>query len=272
MRPPGIVCALITLALLAAPVAARAEAADLPDVQEIVKKANAIAYYQGKDGRAKVTMTITDDQGRQREKKFTILRADNSEESEGDQKFYLFFTRPADVSKMAFMVWKHVDGDDDRWLYLPALDLVKRIAATDKRTSFVGSDFFYEDVSGRGINEDLHELDPDKISDTYFVLKNTPKDPDSVEFSHYLMWVHRESFITVKVEYFDKSGQSYRVYSALKVETIQGHPTVTQSRMENLKSGGKTLLDYEGVEYDIDLPDDIFTERYLKKPPIKYLR
>ena len=103
------------------------------------------------------------------------------------------------------MVWKHIKADDDRWLYLPALDLVKRIAASDERTSFVGSDFFYEDVSGRGLDEDVHELL--ETSDNYFVIKNTPKRPDDVEFSYYKMWIHKKTFLPIKTEYFDKTGE-----------------------------------------------------------------
>ncbi|MBV1886620.1 MAG: outer membrane lipoprotein-sorting protein, partial [Parvibaculaceae bacterium] len=122
-------------------------------VDAIVDKANHIAYYQGDDGKAKVTMTITDNQGRERTRHFIILRKDGAAD-EGAQKMYVYFRRPADVNKTTFLVWKQAGQADDRWLYLPALDLVKRIAASDERTSFVGSHFFYEDVSGRTPTED----------------------------------------------------------------------------------------------------------------------
>jgi hypothetical protein len=56
----------------------------------------------------------------------------------GDQDYVVLFSRPADVRNTVFLVKKHVASDDDRWLYLPGLDLVRRIAAGDKRTSFVG--------------------------------------------------------------------------------------------------------------------------------------
>lgn len=254
-------------------------AGDRPSIDEIVNRTNQAAYYQGKDGRARVSMVITDSQGRKRNRKFTILRRDEPDPIEsqndsytGDQKFYVYFQRPADVNKMVFMVWKHSDQatDDDRWLYLPALDLVKRIAGTEKRTSFVGSDFFYEDVSGRNINDDFHELE--KITENYYVLKNTPKNPGSVEFGNYTIWVHKDTFIPVKIEYFDKAGEKYREYTALGVDNIQGFPTVTKASMKNLKTGSETLMAYENVQYDIGLPDDIFTERYLRKPPREYLR
>jgi len=227
-------------------------------------------------------MTITDSQGRQRNRELTILRWDQldpklskEEQSKddsfcGDQKIYAFFNRPADVYKTVFMVWKHLDKDDDRWMYLPALDLVKRISATDKRTSFVGAHFFYEDVSGRNINDDVHELV--KTTKDYYVLKNTPKDPKLVEFAYFEMWIHRKSFIVVKSDYYDKQNKKYRTYEALKVENIQGYPTVTKSKMSDLRTGGYTVLEYSGVEYNINLPEDIFTERYLRKPARKYLR
>ena len=302
--PVSITLVSVTLALLllslgsVAAEQSMAEKAETPkkelSVQQIIDNTNRVAYYQGKDGRARVSMTITDAQQRTRHLVFTILRRDDlppqekaedgsllelSEEVQKkvqedryckDQRFYVYFHRPADVNKMVFMVHKHLDKDDDRWLYLPALDLPKRIAATDKRTSFMGSDFLYEDVSGRNVNADVHELT--KTTKNYYVLKNTPKKPKEVEFAYYIMWIHRKTFIPVKIEYFDNKGKKYRIYEALKVETIQKRPTITKARMQNLKTKGQTVAEYTGVKYDIGIPKEIFTERFLRRPPQKYLR
>ena len=244
---------------------------------EIIHNTNRASYYQGADARAQVSMSITDSQGRTRKRRFTVLRHDaaNTDAMEGhayrsDQKFYIYFQRPADVSKMVFMVWKHLESDDDRWLYLPALDLVKRIATSDKRTSFVGSDFFYEDVSGRNIDDDVHELV--NTTDNFYVMKSTPKVPGPVEFSAYQMYLHRSTFLPVQIEYFDKGGKKYRVYKALKVETVGGFPTVIAASMENLATGSKTVMEYNDVVYDVGLPDSIFAERYLRRAPSKFLR
>ncbi len=251
-------------------------------VDEIVDKTNYVSYYQGYDGRSNVKMDIVDNQGRTRKRQFTILRWDEPDPDLskkelpkdtdycGEQKIYAYFHRPADVYETVFMVWKHLQKDDDRWLYLPALDLVKRISANDKRTSFVGSHFYYEDVSGRNVNDDIHELVD--TTENYYVLKNTPKDKELVEFSYYKMWIHKDSFVVVKTDYFDEQGNKYRTYEALKVENIQGYPTVTKSKMSDMKSGGHTLMEYSGVEYNIGIPEDIFTERYLRRAPRKYLR
>jgi len=263
----GFARILIAVGLLAVLSPASAQT---PDVQAIVDRASATAYYQGEDGKARVEMAITDAQGRERTRRFTILRKDIDDEDNGEQRFYVHFSRPADINGTVFLVWKQVARDDDRWLYLPALDLVKRIAASDERTSFVGSHFFYEDVSGRGPREDDHALV--ETTDTYYVVDSTPKDPQAVEFSRYRNYIHKESFIPVKTEYFDQGGEVYRTYQALEVETIEGYPTVVKSAMADQRIGGSTVLDYSAVDYDLGLPEDIFAERYLRSPPRQYLR
>ncbi len=266
---------LIAAGALAISALAPANAQEAPDtaaqdVQSIVERASAAAYYQGKDGRANVHMSILDAQGRERTRDFVILRTDVGDIDNGEQRFYVLFNRPADVNKTTFLVWKHADANDDRWLYLPALDLVKRIAPSDERTSFVGSHFFYEDVSGRSPNEDNHVLEEE--TDTYYVVKSTPKDAKSVEFASYKNWIHKATFIPVKTEYYDAAGEVYRTYTASAVETIDGHPTVVESKMADTRIGGETRMSYGDVAYDLDLPDDIFSERYLRNPPRRYLR
>lgn len=258
----------LSVLLLTAIIPILVRAGEVPDVDEIVRKTNKVVYYQGDDGRARATMTIRDAKGRERVKDFTILRRDVGEDG-GDQRFYVYFHSPADERGSTFLVWKHIDKDDDRWLYLPALDVQKRIAATDKRTSFVGSHFYYEDVSGRRLTDDVHELV--EVTDSYYVIKNTPKDRELVEFDSYTMWIHKASFIPVEVKY-EKDGEVYRVAKTLGVKQIQGYPTVSKSKMSDLRTGGSTTMEYSSVEYDVGLGDDLFTERYLRNPPTEYLK
>jgi hypothetical protein len=52
----------------------------------------------------------------------------------------------------------------------------------------------------------------------------------------------------------------------VKVEKIKGYDTVVKSVVSDLKTGSKTLMEFSGVKYDIKL-SDIFTERYLRRPP-----
>ena len=229
---------------------------------EIVSKANDAAYYAGKDGRADVKMEIKDSSGGVRTREFTILRLNTSDKK---QKFYVYFTGPADVRKMAYLVWKNPGENDDRWLWLPAKSLVKPIAPGDKRTSFVGSDFVYEDVSGRGLAEDTHELR--ETTDKQYVIRNTPKAKDSVEFDYYDVWIDKDTFLPRKAEYYDKNGKLYRKVEGVKVEAIKGYPTITEALVTDLNTGSTTKNTFSGIEYDIGLDENIFSERFLRRPP-----
>ncbi len=259
---------LVSLSLSFAVVGA-VRAAETPDVEEIVNKANIVAYYQGDDGKSTVRMVITSKQGQTRERQFNIVRKDVQDG--GDQKYFVYFQRPADVRRMSYMVHKHAGAgrDDDRWLYMPSLDLVKRVAAGDKRTSFVGSDFLYEDVSGRGLDEDTHELV--ETTDAFYVVKNVPKKPETVEFGYYNVSIDRKNFVPMKMEFYDKEGRLYRTIESKKVEEIQDFPTVTVSLVQDLKSGSKTEMTFSNVQYNIGI-GEIFEERYLRRPPQEVTR
>lgn len=257
------IAGLIALSLSAFAVAA-------VDVDALVKEAERAAYYSGKDGRSDARMMIVDNQGRKQLRQFTILRRDIADN--GDQQMMVFFSRPSDVKDTVFRVEKHVDTtiDDDRWLYLPALDLVKRISAGDKRTSFVGSHFYYEDVSGRAVLEDNFVLQTE--TDTAYILKATPKDPDTVEFDYYVVTIAKETKLPILIDFFKKGDDNYRRVEAVKIENIQGYPTVVRSKVSDLQNGSHTLMEFRNITYDLGLDDDVFTERSLRNPPQQWLQ
>ena len=257
-----------TIATLALLLTGGVQAETLTDANAIVEQANLASYYAGADGRSEVRMIIKDAQGRQQRRQFTVLRRDLDDG--GDQQFLVVFSQPSDVRNTVFLVEKHVDRDDDRWLYLPGLDLVKRISAGDKRTSFVGAHYFYEDVSGRRPADDSHELL--ETTADYYVLRHTPIDKQSVEFSAYVTWIARDTLLPMKIEYEDAAGEVYRRVEVLGVETIDGNPTVTTSRVSDLAGGGSTDMQFRYIKYDVGLPDQVFTERALRNPPKEWLQ
>jgi len=249
--------------LLLSAVAAGAEM----NADEIVAQANARSYYQGADGVARAHMVVTDAQGRTRERDMTILK--RNEPGSVEQKYFVYFHTPTDVRGMAYIVWKHAETDDDRWLYLPALDLVRRIAASDKRSSFAGTTFLYEDISGRGEHLDTHELI--STDGTVYTVKNTPKDADLVEFGYYIVSIDKKTMVPMKAEYYDKNGRLYRTIEALEVTDIQGYPTVVKMKAADLNAQAFTITEFTGVQYDVGLDEAIFTERYLRTPPAQWI-
>ncbi|MBI9108888.1 MAG: outer membrane lipoprotein-sorting protein [Spirochaetales bacterium] len=230
---------------------------------DIAAKAMHQAFYLGDDSRTRAEMVITDNNGKIRTRTFVFLRKDKVEDKE--QSYYFYFSKPSDVRKMVLLVQTNITQGDHRWLYIPALDLVKRIAASDVRNSFVGSDFFYEDLSGRVVNVDTHEIIEE--NENSYILRNVPVDKESVEFAYYDVVIDKNSFLPMKAEYYNKANQKYRIVKALETEVIQGFPTITKIEVSNIDTGSNTVLSFSRVEYNIGMNDDIFTERYLRRTP-----
>jgi outer membrane lipoprotein-sorting protein len=245
---------------------------------EIIEKEQQAFYSQGKDMKADIRMELITADGKKRIRVLTMLRW-NDPKSKG-QKYFIYFREPADVRGMTFMVWKYPLKESDRWIYVPAIDLVRRIAARDARSSFVGSDFTYEDVSGRNIAADTHRLlREEKIGDRdCYLVESVPKEP--IDYVKRISWIDKTTYLPLKEEYYDVQKELARVFSADKIEDIAAaesrerkrFPTVTRRTMKNLKAGHRTEVTYTSVSYDVGLQENIFTERFLRNPPERWIK
>lgn len=238
----------------------------------IVTRAHEVAHYSGRDMKARVSMRLVNKSGKVRTREMTMLRL-NLDEA-GEQKYFLYFHEPGDVRDMTFMVWKHPRRDDERWLFVPAIKLVRRIAANDKRSSFVGSDFSYEDISGREVEEDDHSLVKQEALDgrETFVIRSVPKDEKTAEFAYKLSWIDQETFVLRREEYYDKRDELYKVFTADEVKAVQSHWTAVERTMKNLENGHRTEVTLLAVDYDVGLEDGLFSERYLSNPPARWVK
>jgi hypothetical protein len=252
--------------LALSPVQAMAETAEY-----VMRNSQGAFLYSGKDFKARITMRLIGKGGQERIRELTMLRK-NYGAPGGDQKFFMYFHQPSDVKDMTFMVYKYPARDDDRWLFIPALNMVRRLAARDSRSSFVGSDFTYEDVSGRDIEDDTHEMVKEEALDgrPCSVIKSTPKAGDT-DYVYKLSWIEKKTSLPLKEEYYDSKGELYRVFTADEVKDVSGVPTITKRTMKNLLSGHTTEVVYIKAEYDIGIEDSLFTERYLKRPLRKWI-
>jgi hypothetical protein len=270
---------VLFLGLLATPVQGEKT---LPEAQkagiEIMEKSQQAFYYPGKDMKVDIRMELVTADGKKRIRVMTMLRWNDPKSK--DQKYFLYFREPSDVRGMTFMVWKYPLKESDRWIYVPAIDLVRRIAARDARSSFVGSDFTYEDVSGRNIAADTHTLlREEKLGDRdCYVVESMPKEP--IDYVKRISWIDKTTFLPLKEEYYDVQKELARVFTADKIEEVaspegrerKSFPTVTKRTMKNLKAGHRTEVTSTSVSYNVGLQDDIFTERYLRNPPERWIK
>jgi outer membrane lipoprotein-sorting protein len=243
-----------------------------PSGDEVMRRSHLAMYYAGEDMRARVTMRLVSQGGSERIRELTMTR--RTLKAGGEQRYFLVFHRPPDVRDMAFLVWKYPARDDDRWLYVPALKLVRRIAASDKHTSFVGSDFSYEDISGREPEEDAHKRlreEPVGGRDAD-VVESTPKEAGGAEFSRKLSWIDKATGLPLKEEYYDRRGDLARVFTGDEVKEIQGFWTVTRRTMRNVQSGHRTEVTLTETRYNQKLSPELFSERALRAPPAELTR
>src|SRR5688500_3099750 len=154
----------------------------------------------GRDSRAELRMRLFDRQGRLRERVLTLL-ALRGAKGAGDRTL-IRFTYPNDIRNTGFLVWEHPGGDDERFLYLPALGRVRRIAGQEKDESFVGSDLSYEDIGGRDIADytyaftadNVSWLAPDGTRHPAWLLESRAKDANA-EFPRSVSFVLKEKFV-----------------------------------------------------------------------------
>ena len=255
---------------LFAAMAVHARAQEVPPHQIMARSQEAF-LAAGQDMVVRITMRLVNKAGRERLRELTMLRKDLEN---GNQKYFMYFHQPADVRAMTFMVWTYPGRDDDRWLFVPAIKLVRRIAADDSRSSFVGSDFTYEDVSGRDIELDTHTLLREETlgGTNCYVIQSVPAGGAASEFGRMRSWVAKDTWLPLKEEYDDRRGQLARVFTADEVQTIGGHPTVMRRTMRDVKREHRTEVVFESVRYDVGLSEELFAERYLREPPAEWIR
>ncbi len=241
---------------------------------EIVREASLISYYAGRDGRSQMLMKVyRTGSSKPISKLFYMLRFDVEEG--GRQEFFLYFVRPSDIRRTTFLVHKFIDRDDVRRMYIPASDKVLAIAGSRKQDPFMGSDFSYEDVSGRHPSRDRHTLvGEEKLNGReVYVTESIPKarEPRTAKIK---AWIDKANYLPLKVEFYNHEGKIYKIYKAEKIAVVQGHPTVMKRTMVSPLEGTRTviLLNPKKVQYDIGLPRSLFQERSLKNPPTKYLK
>jgi len=242
---------------------------------EILERSQAAFYYAGADMRARVTMDLITGNGQKRTRVLTMLR--KNDPAGRNQRYFLFFHEPGDVRRTAFLVWKYPEKDDDRWVFIPANSMVRRVAASDSRSSFVGSDFTYEDISGRDLSADTHVLlREEKLGGAdSFVVQSVPSA--RAEYSKKLAWIDRTTFLPLREEYHDARGELARVFTADKIEPVvagdgRTWPTVAVRTMKQVKTGHLTVVRFEGVAYGLGLDDALFTEHALQDPPQRWIK
>ncbi len=221
--------------------------------------------------RLEASMVLINDKGQQRERRNTTVVA--LQDNGIDSKFAVKFSTPADIRGTAFLQVEHNEGDDDLWIYLPALKKSRRLVASNKKDSFVGSDFSYGDISLPKVSKYRHTVARTEAMDGVdcYVIESIPGD-DTVKansgYSRKLTWVRPDNFVEAKVEYYDLAGRLLKTQRVTKPQVVDakaGRWFPLLREMTNHQTGHKTTLNVLKLETNVPTPDELFTTRYIER-------
>lgn len=186
-----------------------------------------------------------------------------------DRKTIMFFLYPGDVKGTGFLTWDYdqANKDDDKWLYLSAMKKTRRISGSSSKTDyFMGTDFTYDDMGRRNLDEDTHTLLREETIDGYkcWVLQSVPKKSGDL-YTKRISWILQDCLIPVKVEYYDKLDKLHRQLIADDIKQVNGYWTVGHMNMKNVQTKHETDLRFKNYQYDQPTSDNIFTVSQLEK-------
>jgi hypothetical protein len=224
----------------------------------------------GRDSRAEMRMRLFDRQGRARERVMTLL-AMKGVGGKGDRTL-VRFTYPNDIRGTSFLVWEHPQADDERFLYLPALGRVRRIAGQEKQESFVGSDLSYEDIGGRDIadysysfaNENAAWAAPDGSKHPAWALESRARDTNA-DYPRSLSLVLKDRLIVVHSDIFNARNERAKVFDVRKLERVDQIWTVLDLTVVNEREKTRTELTTTSVRYNVGLGENDFSRRELEQ-------
>lgn len=222
----------------------------------------------GDTRQSEITMTLINKRGSVRERKLTSYSIDVGKDKK-DRKSIMFFLYPGDVKGTGFLTWDYdeIGKDDDKWLYLPAMKKTRRISGSSaKKDYFMGSDFTYDDMGSRNVDEDTHNLLGEETIDGQkcWKLESVSKDKRDV-FSRKVAWIRQDCHLPVKVEYYDKMDKLHRRLILSHIERIDGFWTAKKMEMSNEQTGHKTVLEFAKVNFNTPLEESKFGVGTLEK-------
>lgn len=185
---------------------------------------------------------------------------------DGD-KTLVIFDNPRDVKGTAFLSFTHKTGNDDQWLFLPALKRVKRISSSNKSGSFMGSEFAYEDITSQEVEKYTYRWLKDEAYEgkAAFVIERDPVDPNS-GYTRQVVWIDQAEYIPLKVDFFDRKNAHLKTLIYVDYQQYLGqYWRAGRMEMHNHQTGKSTILKWTHYKFKTGLSVKDFNKSSLKR-------
>jgi len=220
----------------------------------------------GQDVTSVVTMSLGEEGKPPRVRKMLVYRLNGGKGIEGDVSTLIRFTAPADIDGTGLLTLDAADGGTNQWIYLPAMQRVRRVDSNRQGGRFVNSDFYFEDLRDRKPGADTHRITGrEKVGDTVCeVLESVPVQADNSAYLKRLSWIDPRSLLPLRMDFFERQAdQPSKRLLVSRREQVQGYWTLMDSTLTDLQTRHQTRLVVEKVLYDRQLPASLFTSRAL---------
>jgi hypothetical protein len=228
---------------------------------EIAKKLD--EKHTPKNMVSKTSMVLTNSKGKTRNSVMLTKTMDDS------RLQLIWFLEPKDDRGVSFLKIEHDDRDDEMRIWLPAFKRVRRISASKKGDSFMGSDLSYEDMTSRSLVEnDYKRLDDETVNGREcFVIEVTPNASLRSSYSKHKTWIVKDDIYIIKEESYDKRDKfkKEKVFSYIKIDD---YDILSKISVKDVQKNHKTDISFEEVKVDTEMNEKIFQEKSLKRLPL----
>lgn len=223
------------------------------------------------DSISDATFTLRNSDGQQRVRKTVTWT--KLQENGTDNMRLVRFLSPQDVRSTAILTIESAAGEDDIWIYLPALKKTRRLLASNKKDSFVGTDFTYGDIIGFKVSEWRHSvIGEDTVAgESCYVVASVPASAEVQENSGYskrVQWIRKDNFVAVKGEFYDGAARLAKTMHASDLQLVErekGRWQAMRLEASNVQSGHTTLIELENFRANQGLAPQKFAARELER-------
>lgn len=254
-------CAVLAIAAVAA------HAAGPLSADEVMRQAR--DRDDGKSFMSQVSLILHDKKGNTRVREFAYLQKDYRE---GDH-FTMFFSSPNDVRDVGFHVEnprEELGKEDSQWMYLPVSRQTRRISTTDKRGSFMGSDYSYADLDKIRVNDYRQKLLGEETlqSRPCYVIEREPASPEVLTKTGYnklKVWVDKQNYLVMQQDFYDVKGVLIKQMRTKQVATVDQIDSIMLSETEHFIDGTRSEMKFNQIKYNVELDDQLFSQAALRR-------
>jgi len=229
------------------------------DAREIAQKAQDRTRSQSE--RYTGTLDVFNGNRKISEKRWTFDRTG----SHGDSKAILRFTAPPEIKGVALLIINHPDRASDQWMWTPALERDRRIALQDRSARFFGTDFSFEDLEERDVDQfDYKLLGEETFEDAAcWKLESRPKQKKASQYTSSELWIRKDNYVILRIDHSKKEKLIRRLdYS--DIEKIQNIWTPKTIEVSDIPRKSRTVMKVEDLKYNMPLQDSEFTIEALR--------